>query len=65
MFYYKVEFWDEIESRNTTEQGLTDADTYGKAADKVQEYYGKDKVVTISLTEFEDILTLDDLRGLL
>ena len=65
MFYYKVEFWDEIECKNTTDEGLTDADTYGKAADKVQEYYGKDNVVTISLTEFENVLTVDDLHGLL
>ena len=56
MYRYNVEFFDEIESKVTKERGLVGAETFGTAADKLVEYYGKDNIFEMNLEEIEAIM---------
>jgi len=61
MFYYQIDFWDEIDNERRQESGILAASTYGKAAERVTRYYGADSVISLYLEEWEDILSEDDL----
>lgn len=59
MFSYTVTFFDSIERKTMTEKGLLAAADYSTAATKLVSYYGKDYLITMTLTEVEDILSKD------
>lgn len=61
MFYYQIDFWDEIDNERRQESGLLAATSYSKATERVTRYYGADSVISLYLEEWEDILTEDDL----
>lgn len=61
MFRYKIYYFDKLNSKSRTENGIVAAATYGDAADKLIEFYGKDNVYTLGLCELEDILVEDDI----
>ena len=61
MFYYKVNYWDEVDSKQREESGLLSAKDYGSAAKKVTDYYGAGNVNSLYLEEWEDVLTEDEL----
>ena len=61
MFRYKVRYYDEVEKTTLTESGILAAASYGEAADKIVQIYGKE-VATIGLYELEDWLSEDSLR---
>lgn len=65
MFYYEVEYWDDIDGKQAAEKGIADAKTYGEAANQVSEFYGKDNVSSVKISELESILTWDELTHLL
>lgn len=60
MFKYKVNYWDEIESRNRDEVGLVAAKSWGKAVEKVREYYGSKNVSSITIEEWDDIISAEE-----
>lgn len=60
MFSYVVIFSNEI-GATTTEKGIVAAETYGKAADKLVSFYGKSSLMTMVLTELNDILTEEEI----
>lgn len=62
MFSYIVTYFDSYEGKTVTEKGLLVAETYGGAADKLVNYYGKDYLITLVLTEINDILTVDQIK---
>ena len=61
MFKYQVDFWDEFNKISTTEQGLTSAISYGEAAEKITDFYGKDNIYSIYIEAWGNILTKDDI----
>lgn len=61
MFYYDVEFWDELNQEPNVERGVVHGNSYGEAADKLIEYYGEHNVVTISLSEVEPVMSEEEL----
>ena len=61
MFHFKVRYWDEDEEKEAQEQGFVRAETHGQAADKLVAYYGKDFIVSLTLCEYEDIITESDI----
>lgn len=61
MFSYVVTFFDTEIKTTTTEKGIVAAETYGKAADKLVDYYGKSELITMVLTELNNILTEEEI----
>lgn len=51
MFRYEVEFWDEIDNIERKESGFVAAKRYGAAANKLVDYYGKDNISSITISE--------------
>ena len=60
MFYYKVQYWDEDICEPQDENGLVAASNYGDAALKVIDYYGHENIVSLTLIEWEDILSREE-----
>ena len=61
MFRYKVTYFDEIDKIVATESGILAARTYGEAADRLVELYGKENVNVIGLYELDNWLTDEQL----
>ena len=59
MYHYFVEFWDEIDLKTNTEDGLVGAPDWGTAAKEVSEYYGVDDIISMQLTFLENVLSAD------
>jgi hypothetical protein len=73
MFYYTVSFWPEdkdtyenhLDGRGTvTEHGIIAAKNYGKAVNRVVEFYGKDNIIEISIYELENPLCMEEIQEL-
>lgn len=62
MFRYKVNYFDEIDKIVATESGILVAKTYGEAADRLVELYGKENVNVIGLYELDNWLTDEQLK---
>ena len=60
MYHYYVEFWDELDQKNRSDSGLTCGATYGDAANRVVEYYGRDNVFSVQLSEWESVVPEED-----
>jgi len=63
MYHYYVEFWDELDQKNRSDSGLTWGATYGDAANRVVEYYGRDNVISVQLSEWESVVPEEDVMG--
>ena len=61
MYYYKIDYFDDVDNKRRKESGITGAKCYGDAFEKVANYYGHDNVNGIYLEEWEDPLTEDTL----
>ncbi len=61
MFRYKTTWVDDTIEEVTTESGIVTGKDYGEAANRVVAFYGKERVITIALTELVDILTEDNI----
>ena len=59
MFKYEVTYWDSDSC--TSETGLTGTKKWGKACKKIRKFYGKNNVISIQLTPYEDILYAEEL----
>ena len=64
MYYYVVEYWDNLDQESRTDSGVVSAENYSTAADKVEEYYGSDDVVELKLSKLEEILSEDELMDM-
>ena len=64
MYYYVVEYWDNLDQESRTESGVISAKNYSAAADKVEEYYGSEYVVELKLSKLEEILSEDELMDM-
>ena len=64
MYYYVVEYWDNLDQEFRTDSGVISAENYSAAADKVEEYYGSDDVVELKLSKLEEILSEDELMDM-
>ena len=62
MFRYEVEFWDEIDKIERKESGFIAAKRYGAAANKVVDYYGKNNVSSITLSEMLNPICDEEMR---
>ena len=61
MFKYVVTFYDSDAQATATSRGLVSAKSWGKAIEKVRQYYGVDDVFSIAIEEWEDILESDEI----
>lgn len=63
MFRYTVEYHDESNGwKLVSESGIVGATSYGAAADRVVEYFGKENIFSVSLYELEDVLCDEEIR---
>lgn len=62
MFRYKITYFDELDKEVKTESGVLVASSYGYAADKLVDTYGKENVNVIGLYELNDWITDEELR---
>lgn len=56
MYRYEINYWDSFDHATLNEKGICAGKDYGDAANKLIEFYGKDYVIDIKLSEIEDIL---------
>ena len=61
MFRFTVDFYDEETHGPNTDKGIVGTSTYGAAADRLVEYYGKENIVSISLYEIEEVVIDDEI----
>ena len=61
MYYYVINYWDEIDCEPRTDSGIVAAASYGEAAQRATEYYGTQNVVDIQLSELEQVLSEEEL----
>ena len=61
MFYYCVRYWDEIDCINRKDSGLVAAEDYNIAVDKVVKHYGKANVFSVTVEEWQKILSQDEI----
>lgn len=61
MYYYVVEYWNNIDQEIRTESGVLSAETFSSAANKVEECYGIKNVCELKLSELQEILSEDEL----
>ena len=61
MYYYVINYWDEIDNEPRTDSGIVAATSYGEAAQRATEYYGTKNVVDIQLSELEQVLSEEEL----
>ena len=64
MYYYVVEYWDNLDQESRTDSGVISAENYSAAADKVEEYQGSEYVVELKLSKLEEILSEDELMDM-
>lgn len=64
MYYYIVEYWDNLDQESRTESGVVSAENCSAAANKVEEYYGSEYVVELKLSKLEEILSEDELMDM-
>lgn len=64
MYYYVVEYWDNLDQESRTDSGVLSAENYSAAADKVEEYYGSGYIVELKLSSLEEILSEDELMDM-
>lgn len=62
MFRYKITYFDELDKEVKTESGILVASSYGYAADKLVDIYGKENVSVIGLYELDDCIADEQLR---
>lgn len=60
MFKYKVRYWDDVENKVLDETGLVAAKSWGKAVNKVRDYYGVKNVYEVTIEEWEDVVWAED-----
>lgn len=64
MIRAKVEYFDELDARDSTDYIVVSGKTAGKCIDRIYNFYGKDAIIKISFYELEDVLLDDDLTDL-
>lgn len=64
MYYYVVEYWDNLDQESRTDSGVVSAENYSAAANKVEEYYGSEFVDKLKLSKLEEILSEDELMDM-
>lgn len=57
MFRYKVKFWDDVTNSENYDSGFVSGKTYGEAADKVVEYFGRNSIHNIELIEYDEVIS--------
>lgn len=64
MYYYVVEYWDNLDQESRIDSGVISAENYSAAANKVEEYYGSENVVELKFSKLEEILSEDELMDI-
>lgn len=63
MYTYKIRFYDEDKREVVPGTGIVAANSYGQAADKVVDYYGKNDFICFDdLSDQGDLLTIEDIN---
>lgn len=64
MYYYTINFWDEIDNETSEGRGIVGASSYAEAAKKAVEYYGEKNVIDIKLYELESVMCADEIEDM-
>lgn len=66
IYIYKIMYVDEMDDYETkTDCGVVSANSYGEAADKIVDFYGKDNFCSFEdLYASEEILTVEEINDL-
>lgn len=73
LFYYTVSFWPEdkdmyeghLDGRGTvTEHGIISAKNYGKAVNRLVEYFGRDNIIEVGIYELENPISMEEVQEL-
>lgn len=64
MYYYVIEYWDNLDQESRTDSGVISAENYSAAAGKVEEYYGSENIDELKLSKLEEILSEDELMDM-
>lgn len=64
MYYYVINYWDNIDQEPRTDSGVVCAENYGAAANKVEKYYVAEDILDVKLSELEEILSEDELMDM-
>ncbi len=63
MFFYRIEFFDEVNKEITKGTGLVAAQGWSEACTQIVEYYGEKNIINIeSLYECDPIIELKELK---
>ena len=65
IFRYEVEYWDEIEEKESSEKGIACGETYGKVTDSIVDYYGKDNIFSVKVFELDNCICDEEIQNLL
>lgn len=52
--YFKITFWDDIDSKGKTETGFFYADNYKEAAEWLTKYYGEDSTNSMFISFLDE-----------
>ena len=66
MFYFKLTFYDkDWTNKNETRQGIIAASTWVEAMQRIEDWYGRECIVSIDcMYEMEDLLEQDDVEDM-
>lgn len=52
-FEYSCEYWDEMDKKLTIAVGVVYAEKYSEAIRKIEDYYGKENINSVTVTGLE------------
>ena len=73
LFYYTVSFWPEDKDMyeghqgkygSVTEHGIIAAKNYGKAVNRIVEYYGHGNIIEVGIYEMENPICMEEVQEL-
>lgn len=64
MFKYTVQFWDSFDDRNKTEQGIVTGSSYDDATAEIEEYYGCENIISMSVERLSNLIIKEDVKNL-
>lgn len=63
MYYYHVKYLTEEPPYDIEESGVIGAASYKEATARLTEYYNENRIVSMTLESWDDILTMEDIRS--
>ena len=65
MFRYEVAFLNDVTNSEDYDRGFVSGKTYGEAADKLVEYFGKDAIYNLKLFEYDEVISDTEMKEII